>query len=77
MWKLCLEPLILFVEPIDLPLKLLCGTFMLNLGKPEPLCETWQLLRVEPLCGTTVNLSLYMEPGNFFEWNLYVEPRGT
>ena len=57
MLNLCLEPLPPIVEPIDLHLKPLCGTFMSNLGKPEPLwplCETWQLLRVE--------LNLYVEP---------------
>ena len=49
MWKLCLETLTLYVEPTDLHLKPLCGTFVSNLGKPEPLRETSELLRMEPL----------------------------
>ena len=43
---------------------------MRNLGDPE-------LLKVQPLCGTLKNLNLYVEPGNFWERNLYVEPWRT
>ena len=41
-----------------------------NLGEPE-------LSRVRPSCGTLGNRNLYVEPGNFQEWDLFVEPWGT
>ena len=77
MWKLCLKPLNLYVEPVDLHLKR--GTFVWSLG----MC----FFRVEPLCGTWANLNLYAEPlwnletfkcgtsmWNLGNLNLYVEP---
>ena len=46
------------------------GTFKWNLGDPE-------LVRAQPSCGTFKNLNLYVELGNFSEWNLNVEPWET
>ena len=45
-----------------------CGTFMWNLDvelrEPESFCEAFSGT-LEPL---------FVEPGNFYEWNFYVEP---
>ena len=65
MWKqLCLKPLNLYMEPVDLHLK--CGTFVWRLRDVEPFKFVnflWNLEELEPfvwnLCGT---------------WNIYVEP---
>ena len=64
----------------NLYVKLLSGTFTTNLFAKR-LCETfvWNFgdlnHSVEPFSATLE--PLFVEPGNFKEWNRYVEPSGT
>lgn len=73
MWKLCLEPLCPYVEPVDLHLKLLCGTF-------EFLCEpflvfgtyVWTLSLIYVEASSAEQLSVTECAA--FRGNLFLEP---